>query len=311
MRKRIRLPRKDWGAPLRKLQGELTKLTKDGKIYSLSVAVGDCSRYYRYLKVTWRRLEADYDLYDKYLSLMEEYMGKAERELPRRPIDSSVLDKYLENMTCLRLDYESFFIFGMILMDKLAYTAQLFLGEASSCTVPSSFSKQRKFFSKPKNIPFSPDKEYAEYMREKTGWFEQSLKLPRDKLIVHGLTYVSGIKSSLDGTITLPRMGWGRNLRNVWTKLKDLKHKYEDIYPELKRVSDNIFEFTRFLLNTPNITLESDDRTILLECVRRAGSELPDISIVADNVIGFAEFFSVHFTERARACHKLEIQHEI
>ena len=98
--------------------------------------------------------------------------------------------------------------------------------------------------------------------------------------------------------ITLPRMGWGRDLRNVSRRLKTLKDKYENRYPELRRVSNNIFEITRFLLNSPDIVLEPDDKKIFFDCVKSAGSELPDISSIADNIIGFVRFFYNHFAKK-------------
>jgi len=294
LRKKIRLPSKKWGHPFGELERKLAKASEDGKKYQKSVAVGDCSRYYRYLEATWSRLEVDYEVYDKYLSILEKQM-KPSGEIQQEPLGPSFFDMHLESMTYLSLDVEVLFILGKILMEKLAYTVQLFF---SMHGLPGSFRPQRKFFLAPKNIPFNTDEEYAKYVRKETDWFERSLRLPRNKLIVHGLTYVSAIKSSSDGTLTHPRMGWGRETQKISVKLKELKAKLEARHPELRKVSGNIFEFTRLLLNRPDIVLEPDDADTLATSVRRAGSELPDISSLADNIIRFTEFFCDHFARK-------------
>jgi len=237
---------------------------------------------------------ADFDLYNAYLSIMKKYMGKVEGRLELEPQDDFVLNNLMQNVIYLHLDYENFFIYARILMDKLAYLTSFFFRGPSN----SSFPRQKQFFLDAENIPFSPDEEYANYIRDKTDWFERSLKLPRDKIIVHGLPFTGGIKTSPNGTLTLPRVGWGRDLQNVWEKLKTIKDKYGDRYPELKEVSDNIFEITKFLLDRPDILLEPNDRKVFSECVRIAGSELPDISSLADNIIEFVKFFDQHFAKR-------------
>jgi hypothetical protein len=178
-------------------------------------------------------------------------------------------------------------------MDKLAHLANLFFKKQFR-----SFHKQKDFFLLPKNVPFKPDEEYASYVRERTNWFDRSLKLPRDELIVHGLPFSGGIKSSSHGNLTLLRVGWGRDLQKVWKNLKELKSKYEFECPDLKNVDDNIFEITKFIIDRPEIVLEPDDRTIFNECLRVSGSELPDIGLLADHIIAFADFFGKHFEKQ-------------
>ncbi len=291
--KRIGLPNKDWRESLQKLKENLTKYPRDEKTLPLSNAVSECSQYYKYLKAIWRRIIADFDLYTSYLSIMEKYMKKGEGKVELEPQDDLVLDSLLQNMVYLKLDYETFFIYAKILMDKLAYLTSFFFGGPSD----RSFSKHRDFFLRTENIPFSLDEEYASHIRDKTDWFERSLKLPRDKIIEHSLPFIGAIKSSRNGTITLPKLGLGRDLQKVGEDLKTLKKKYEDKYPGLKGISDNIFEITKFLLDRPDIVLETKDRKIFSECVRIAGSELPDISSIADNIIAFVKFFGEHFAK--------------
>ena len=53
----------------------------------------------------------------------------------------------------------------------------------------------------------------------------------------------------------------------------------------------------KIILDRPDIVLEPNDRKIFSECVRIAGSELPDISSLADNIIEFVKFFDQHFAK--------------
>jgi hypothetical protein len=123
--------------------------------------------------------------------------------------DDSALLKRMQETTYLRIDYYDFLIYSRILMDKLAYLANLFLKNH----LPRSFHRHKDFFVRSENVPFKPDEEYASYVRERTDWFDRSLKLPRDELIVHGLPFMGGIKSSSQGHLTLLRLGWGRDLQ--------------------------------------------------------------------------------------------------
>ena len=296
MKRTVKLPYKDWKNPFDELIKELGRPPSNAKKYRLSLAIGDCERHYRYLKAIWRRLESDYDNYGQYLSLMKKYMGNGETN-DLAPLDPSFFEEQLEKTISLKMDYESFFIFTNILLNKIAYTVQLFFSK-----VPNSFSKQKRFFKKPENIPFRPDEDYAKYMREKTRWIEISLKGTRDKLLEHGLTYVSGIKFSFKNQkITLPLLGWGRDLQKATSKLLNLKYKYEERYPQFKKIDNNIYEITNFLLNNSSISLDPDDQKTFFECLTQTGSELPDISSIADNIINYVEFFCDHFLTREQA----------
>jgi hypothetical protein len=69
----------------------------------------------------------------------------------------------------------------------------------------------------------------------------------------------------------------------------------------LRNVPDNIFEITKFLIDRPEIVLEQDDGIVFSECLGVTGSELPDISLLADQIIAFAGFFGSHFEKRLLA----------
>jgi len=289
----IRLPNKEWGEPLERLQRGIVRLP-GSRAQSLSLAVQDCCRFYGFLSAIWQRLTIDYALYNDYISIATKRMEDSEKGPFFTNEDDSILLRRMQETTYLRIDYYDFLIYSRILMDKLAYLARLF----HESKLPSSFHKQKDFLVRLENVPFKPDEEYADHVRKKTDWFDRSLKLPRDKLIVHGLPFMEGIKSSSRGNITLLRLGWGRDLQKSWQTLKKLKSKYECKYPELKKINDNIFEITKFLIDRPEIVFEPDDRTVFSECLGVAGSELPDIGLLADQIIAFTDFFGKHFEKR-------------
>ena len=286
----IILPEKEWGEPLEKLQRRIAKL-QGPKASFLSVAIADCVRFYEFLAAIWRRLSKDYDFYNSYMSIVKKRMEGIRKGPFLDPEEDSVLLKHMQETVYLSIDYYDFLIYSKILLDKFAYMAQLL----TKTNLPYRFHKQKDFLLKRENIPFKPDEEYAEYIRKETNWFDRNLKLSRDELIVHSLPFMGGIKSSPNGDLTLLRIGWGRDVHRSWEKLKTLKTKYENKYPELKTVNENIYEITKFLIDTPEIELDPDDKTVFLECLRDAGSELPDISLLADKIIEFTIFFGKHF----------------
>ncbi len=98
-------------------------------------------------------------------------------------IQGDVTKKYNETSKYLLLDFINFSLHPRILLDRTISLAQYFINGGN---VPSftSFNNHRKFFLLPKNTPYIPLENYAQYIREKTEWFD-NLKLIRDKYIVH------------------------------------------------------------------------------------------------------------------------------
>jgi hypothetical protein len=99
-------------------------------------------------------------------------------------------------------------IHARILLDRVAALSRSFL---TGQRLPSftSFSDHKKFFTKLK-MPYGAHEAYAEYIRNRTNWFEMPLKEVRDKFVVHSspkhmrfLTYPDG-GYELDLNIILP-----------------------------------------------------------------------------------------------------------
>jgi len=83
----------------------------------------------------------------------------------------------------LEFDLANCLIHSRILLDRVAGVAARII----KCNPhPSfmSFSDHKKFFTK-LTVPFGEHEEYANYIRNNTGWFEMPLKTVRDQFIVH------------------------------------------------------------------------------------------------------------------------------
>ncbi|MCW3997454.1 MAG: hypothetical protein NWF10_02660, partial [Candidatus Bathyarchaeota archaeon] len=205
-KKEIKLPNKKWSNPLETLR--LAKFP-DPKKQFIGQAIGECTRFYYFLEVIWERLAVDYQLFNEKMILTNKRFDAFDKGEPIESISVAEWQKEIKNSTYLRLDHFDFLIYSKILMDRFAYLAKLLL----NVDIPfRGFNKQKKFFLKEKNIPFNTDEEYAKYIREETDWFDRSLKLSRDELIVHSLPLSGGLISSPKGTLTLLRTGWGRPL---------------------------------------------------------------------------------------------------
>lgn len=85
----------------------------------------------------------------------------------------------------LGLDFDNLLIHSRILLDRASAITKIFLKNQPTQPSFTSFTKHREFFLRTENIPYSNHETYAKYVREQTGWFTSSLKLVRDKFIVH------------------------------------------------------------------------------------------------------------------------------
>jgi len=84
----------------------------------------------------------------------------------------------------LDLDFVNFLIHSRILIDRTIALSKYFLTGKS---LPSfvSFNQHKKFFQNPNNRPYGKYEAYAEYICDKTDWFDETLKPVRDKFLVH------------------------------------------------------------------------------------------------------------------------------
>ncbi len=170
------------------------QFTTSGAAFQISTNLGIFSTFHTLQDSEFGRYRSAYSSY--YLSLARflpemsvnrrwrngpyyviKYGGRyteAQKRLTKR---FNAIDKFIH------FDFFNCIIHACIMLDRTIALSRYFLkGEE----LPSfnSFSKHIKFF-KALTHSYSPYKDYAEYMRDKTGWYEIPLKLVRDKFIVH------------------------------------------------------------------------------------------------------------------------------
>jgi len=238
-------------------------------------AIADFLRKLNHLKIICDRIEEG------------EVMRKSERE---KGIKYGILPDD-RNTDILILDREDFFIHGRMLLDRVAYLTHFFFSR-KVLPLYSSFKKYRNFFLKPDNIPWSPDEEYARYIRERTEWFEKDLKDPRDDLIVH--TKGKGEFLGLgEDTIEWHRVGILSRYRK---KLRNLFKKYNIPLPDLT-VQGAPIETALEILEKHKSRFQSKDKKSLKQIKQQVGGKLPDINSLFRKILAFLEFFEKHFSQ--------------
>lgn len=99
------------------------------------------------------------------------------------PAERKLADRYNRVAPYLELDFYTCLLWARILLDRTIALSRYFIHEPE---LPSftSFNQHRKFFLR-RSTPYGEHEKYAAYFRDKTGWFEEPLKLARDKFVVH------------------------------------------------------------------------------------------------------------------------------
>jgi len=99
------------------------------------------------------------------------------------PSERRLAQKYHEVAPYLEIDFYACLLWARILMDRTIALSRHFLDEPDRPSF-TSFNQHKKFFAK-LQTPYGAYELYAEYIRERTEWFDEPLKLVRDKFIVH------------------------------------------------------------------------------------------------------------------------------
>jgi hypothetical protein len=200
----------------------------------------------------------------------------------------------------LTLDYESFIVFAAVLMNKLARIAQLLIGR-NRIPPHSSFSEHKEYFLDPANTPYTPKEDYAKLIREQTDWFNNFLKVSRDKIILHSDLYWTGTRQSSTRGIRFVKANIlsGSGFREQEETMISLKRKYIKEYPQLQEVPDNLWDLIEFFMSH-NIKLEEKDEQTFYEVVHKCGSTLPPLHYLASCVQNFLKEFSKVLDEN---CH--------
>lgn len=99
------------------------------------------------------------------------------------PSERKVADRYNEVAPYLDLDFYACLLWARILLDRTISLSRYFIEEPERPSF-TSFNQHRRFFLR-QSMPYGRHEAYAAYFREETGWFEEPLKLVRDKFVVH------------------------------------------------------------------------------------------------------------------------------
>jgi hypothetical protein len=207
------------------------------------------------------------------------------------------IDQALGGSKFLRLDLDDFYIHGRILMDRLAdLIAYLIDGPARSYR-KMSFQQHRKFFLK--NVPYEEDETYAEQVRKHTNWFDAVLRTTRDIFVVHDTTTrSSGILFGPRGAPQTFRQGIssGENLERMREKLYDLRSRYAVLVP-LMSDERNFYELLDLFDKHTDI-LKKEDLILLSQIKATIGAKIPDVNILADDILAFIRFAGEHFSKK-------------
>lgn len=293
----------EWGKPLEELRILAALKLPDRNV---TAAILDCQVHCNLLQFVWKRLNADYALYNKQQEPLNSLIKKDISQWSEKDVKEafSSLSSGEANTLyqSLEIDYNDFFIYSKILMDKFAYAARLLI----SYNLPIRFSKQREYLLETQS-PAKYDSEYIEYLRSNTDWFDTTLKFTRDKFIVHSLPFPStAFTTNEKREVCLSRQTMDRDLTKTKARLSELRAKYEVSYPELKTAAynpnplfnDNPYVLATFFANNPQIKMVPSDQAVLKECLAIIGSDLPEISTLVQRIKSFVVFFGEHFLIR-------------
>ena len=97
--------------------------------------------------------------------------------------EQRISDKYRALRPYLEFDIVNCLLHTRILLDRVAGLSRRFLRLRQTPSF-TSFSDHKKFFERQAS-PLTRHEDYADYLRNHTGWFEVPVKEVRDKFVVH------------------------------------------------------------------------------------------------------------------------------
>src|SRR5437870_8516963 len=194
-----------------------------------------------YLQVIWQRLQQDYKNYSSYYGFQTQMFdriveGQREYSTSENEQKMMALGSYYKLL--LDLDYDTFLIHSRILMDIIAKVVKSLLRDQN---IPDRFfNSQKEWLFKDKK-PYK-NQAYEKLIKEETDWFDLSLKVSRDTMLVHVplskmKNPMTAMKHSKD-RFRIMRLDFGAALSIDIGEIRSIKQKYEDRYPGLKAVTD-------------------------------------------------------------------------
>lgn len=283
----------NWRDPLVDLPRLARKKWPEERFVKFNVEYRSYRRTLEYLRLNYRRIEDDVELWKKYNDASGRLLGAPGAPRPTKS-DLLVGKRWKEQEFCLYLDLDDFFIHSNILMDKIARIASVFL----EIRPPRSFSKHKKFLCREQNIPFRKDEDYARHIRENTSWFESDLKDVRDDLVVHeGAFWAVGTSWGRKGLLSASKMSPFEVKKKQLNVLRELKKKYRKTLHGIAKVEANLWVLLQFF--EQNIDqIDEEDKSKVKAARQELGGRLPPVPKVADEIFDFLVFFGSHFQKK-------------
>ncbi len=172
------LKRFQWSNPLQNL------CEKYGKSNKFTYSILGYFTYFEYLAVIWARFITEFEQYNVCIEEQAKLIPKSPGVHKWSPREWKLY--YLEQglLSQLQLDYESFVVFTRVLLNKVGRIAHLLID--NSIPSPGSFYDQKKYFLQQQNELNDIGEKYKILVRDKTDWFDNFLRVSRDKIMIHG-----------------------------------------------------------------------------------------------------------------------------
>ena len=238
----IILKDRDWSHPLEKLGKKFDECFDNITSEKFHIARGDFLIEWRYLEILWGRLQEDFRIFYENQSQVKEGTVKNFKDNVR-------IGRFLMcSFDCIHLDTNCFLLNTRILMDRVAHLTTFFWEKISTKKMIRKDDKKKFYsFEKLRNAikKLSEDeiidKDYVEYVRLKTDWFENDLRTPRNELVVHRNEshYVEAFKPD-SGTVLKGRVRFKDKDGNVVVEY-DMRQ-----IPDFNELMDDILAFLKF-----------------------------------------------------------------
>lgn len=213
----------------------------------------DYSQYLESLRIAWQRLKQDC-----------KEVGRVDNRIRQIPLPNEKNDneaallwiKQWGLMNIVQFDVESFINIARIMMDKLAKLIEQLLGLSRGRSGKRSFTDHQKDFPV-KHRKVHPV--YADFLENKTYWYNQELLLLRDKIFSHSDTFITPWGISLHRGVIVKKMdAFGPLKEPQKTRFLAIKNKYEARYSELKVTNNDYEMLDDFLLQIRSHDIKLD-----------------------------------------------------
>jgi len=216
--------------PLKKIR---EKHSDNSEIFMKWVAY---EHYYFCLKIIASRLNKDHLHNDRRLARMSAAFKQPKG--PKRDSDMvKIATKTFKLDRAIKLDNESFVLFGRIMLNKLGALIEVLIGHSSTPLGKYEFNIHKEFFTGKKNRHHNPA--YSKLL-EKSYWYDQYFSIIRNEIVQHGKQqYIQLIRSDGGYVPISIATNYGILSAEAIERLKKIVKKYApDYYDEIKNLEE-------------------------------------------------------------------------